>query len=182
VTSRADQVRQRAAHCDQKSADHLSQVLRIETCRKRRHNNRSSRGRWADRYDLAYHGPSYVKDSWATDHDRKCWRRGRNHWTGRVVRAEPDGYRCSSTMSDYRRPLLSQDVLNLLLQLDAVMQPEAFRCGHEDAREAPVRMGHPSARRNRWAMSGMLALMLRLGRRVGPLTGCRWFNALQVWG
>jgi hypothetical protein len=53
--------------------------------------------------------------------------------------------------------------------------------GHQLS-EAPVRMGHPLDRRNRRATSGMRALMLRLDRRLGPLAGCRWFNALQIRG
>src|SRR6516225_4358332 len=36
--------------------------------------------------------------------------------------------------------------------------------------------------RNRWATSRMHALVLRLNRRLGPLRGCRFFNALQIRG
>src|SRR6266516_3052319 len=64
----------------------------------------------------------------------------------------------------------------------AHMQPEAVPGRHEDSREAPVRLGHPPDRRNRRATCAMRVLMLRLDRRVGPLSGCRWFAALQIRG
>ena len=64
----------------------------------------------------------------------------------------------------------------------AHMQHEAVPGRHEDSREAPVRLSHPPDRRNRRATCAMRVLMLRLDRRVGPLRGCRWFNALQIRG
>src|SRR5262249_19432637 len=45
------------------------------------------------------------------------------------------------------------------------------------------RFGAPlPAWRTRWATSRMHALVLRLNRRLGPLRGCRFFNALQIRG
>src|SRR6516165_3479727 len=87
----------------------------------------------------------------------------RRHFGVRVLSRQP-----RSPVSEYRH---SGGAMIVAGPADTNDKAASRRCG-----------AHLPEWRNRWATSRMHALVLRLNRRLGPLRGCRFFNALQIRG